>query len=192
MLQWLAKKHAKTAKIYQLEKDAHYLDLRCIEMDLNIRNVQGLIKMAREDIEEDARELQQAETDIKNLQAALPDLQRQDTSDEKLKDLQKTLEGVESAVKSGSTPTYPGNIALLREKVRVKESIQSVHDEINTAKEKIEFCRSETNKRIEEIKNLESMVTRPAEKGGYRGIKAKCQNEARSLRTVAEEIRQKA
>ena len=186
MLQWIAKKHAKVSRIYQLEKDAHLLELRAIEKDLEIRNVNGLIAMAREDIHQGALEISQAETDIKTLEASLPELQAADTDVRTLAELQAAVEAFETAKKQGTVNPDSNEARIDKSSLEAKQNVQSVNAEIAAAKQRIEMYQGETPKREAEIATLTADLAK------LRAIKAECQAQAQRLRTVAAELGRRA
>lgn len=185
MLQWIAKRHAKVSKVYQLERDAHLLELRAIEKDLEVRNVQGLIAMAREDIREDALEISQAETDIKNLEASLPELQAADTDTRTLAELQAAFGALPADVPAEDVDAVVLHKTTERA-LAAKQNVQSVRDEIVEANHRIEMYRAETPKREAEIKTLEADLAK------LRAITAECRAQAQRLRTIAAELRRRA
>jgi chromosome segregation ATPase len=182
MLQWIAKRHANVSRTYQLEKDAQLLTLRTIEKDLEMRNVQGLIAMAREDIQQDGLEVSQAETDVKNLEASLPELQAADTDARSLAELQAAFDVLANYEDVAGVALHEATALALT----AKQNVQSVHDEIAAARQRIEMYQGETPKRQAEIDGLTADLTK------LRAIKAECQAQAQRLRTIAAELRQRA
>jgi len=185
MLQWIAKRHANVSRTYQLEKDAQLLTLRTIEKDLEMRNVQGLIAMAREDIQQDGLEVSQAETDVKNLEASLPELQAADTDARSLAELQAAFDALPADVPAEDVAGVALHEATALA-LTAKQNVQSVHDEIAAARQRIEMYQGETPKRQAEIDGLTADLTK------LRAIKAECQAQAQRLRTIAAELRQRA